>query len=103
MQLREIIVFIGILIFLHAAYSAHHYKSLAMKLGELDSVSLPPSDVILEIIFSFLMMLITLVLPMKFVPIVLSQNKSYKTWEESTSRPDFFTFNHRGRMLSKIN
>eukprot|EP01041_Mallomonas_annulata_P000618 gene618-1192_t len=99
--ISNIIVCIGTLMLLHAVYSAHHFKSLAAKIGQLDDVSIPPMDVVVEAGVSFIIILVGQLLPLNFTPIRITESKVYKSWEENMGRPDYLTFNHRGIFLGK--
>mmetsp|Transcript_4017 Transcript_4017/g.6235 ORF Transcript_4017/g.6235 Transcript_4017/m.6235 type:complete len:104 (-) Transcript_4017:192-503(-) len=95
--------FLGLILLAHAAYSAHHYKGIVAALGMTGDVSMPPADVIIETAVAFALVVIGQIAPMKMIPVRISSEKISKSWEETMQRPEFATFNHRGRALFKRN
>lgn len=116
-MLSKLISFVGAIILVHAAYSAHHYRRLVADstlppslpfasilppfLSSLLPPSLPPVDILLELAVSFLLLLIGQVSPLKLKPVRIAPDKTIRSYEEVMGRPEFATFQHRGRAMAK--
>lgn len=59
------------------------------------------NQIIIEVIFSFGLVLIGQLLPLKLSPVQFSPDILSKTFEEATGRPEFNTYNHRGLLLQQ--
>lgn len=55
----------------------------------------------IEAILALVLVLIAQLYPIKLLPVRVSADKMSKSWEETMNRPEFATFNHRGRSLYK--
>ena len=112
-MLSKIITFLGALILAHAAYSAHHYRRLVAEssfpptlpsssfLLALLPPSLPPADILIELLASFLLILIGQVLPLSLRPVRMTPDKTVRSFEEVMGRPEFASFRHRGRAMGE--
>jgi hypothetical protein len=56
---------------------------------------------VIEAILALLLVLVAQLYPIKLLPVRVSADKMSKSWEETMNRPEFATFNHRGRSLFK--
>jgi len=92
-KIGSILTWLGILVLLHAGYSAHHYKRITPHFME------PPSDVLMEVCAAFGLVLIGKLLPIKIFPVRYSKKTNVRKFEESYERPDFAPVNHRGSLL----
>uniref|UniRef100_A0A0P6E4V5 Membrane magnesium transporter n=1 Tax=Daphnia magna TaxID=35525 RepID=A0A0P6E4V5_9CRUS len=92
---------LGILLLLHAAYSAAQHRSY-LRLTEQEFTSLP-ADIILQTIFSLLLAVygVTMVAG-DFKEIRSNIDLQKKTWKNLNNRPSFYTFNHRGHIFNPI-
>jgi len=116
-MLSKIITFLGALILAHAAYSAHHYRRLVADSSfpptlpfssflpsfiiSLLPPSLPPADILIELLASFLLILIGQVLPLSLRPVRMTPDKTVRSFEEVMGRPEFASFRHRGRAMGE--
>mmetsp|Transcript_13825 Transcript_13825/g.16749 ORF Transcript_13825/g.16749 Transcript_13825/m.16749 type:complete len:108 (+) Transcript_13825:91-414(+) len=103
MEFSQILVAIGFVLMLHAAFSAVHFKGLAQLAGAQTTDHLIPLDVKLEVILSVLLTLIgTLSLAGAFVPFTGSQALGESSWTANiTEAQAFHAYNHRNRFLRK--
>ena len=57
---------------------------------------------VIEVVFSFLVVLAAQIWPLEFTPIRISaDSKMSKSWAEVTSRADFNTYTHQGSKFFK--
>eukprot|EP00615_Pteridomonas_danica_P001583 CAMPEP_0114336656 /NCGR_PEP_ID=MMETSP0101-20121206/5859_1 /TAXON_ID=38822 ORGANISM="Pteridomonas danica, Strain PT" /NCGR_SAMPLE_ID=MMETSP0101 /ASSEMBLY_ACC=CAM_ASM_000211 /LENGTH=105 /DNA_ID=CAMNT_0001468665 /DNA_START=41 /DNA_END=358 /DNA_ORIENTATION=+ len=89
---------VGMLILIHAAYSAAHYKALVADLNE--KTQGPPLDVMVEVAVGFAICMIGSVMSaQKLRPVKGGYDTMNKTFDSLSSPPDFHTFSHRGQVL----
>eukprot|EP00128_Syssomonas_multiformis_P008601 Colp12_sorted_trinity150504_noHs@13422 len=98
----RVILSVGLLVLLHAAYSAEEHHKLA-KLVEDEDERLP-FDIILQTFIAFLVCCYGAVNSFgSFQNISAASEWNSKTWDSISNRASFNTFNHRGRLLFKRN
>ena len=93
----SIVTYIGLILMIHAGYSAHHFRRLMISSDE--DLSLPPNDVIIECYIAFALVIFGQVYPIKLVPVRYSKSSNMRRWNDSFGTQDFSTFNHRGRLI----
>ena len=89
----------GFVVLSHAAYSANHYKNLALLSGF--QASYPPLDVVVEAVIALAVIVVGQALPVKFEPVALTADLMSRSQAEQLGRPDMAMFNHRGREFFK--
>ena len=94
---------VGTIVLVHAAYSANQYKGLvhAQGGGGESSKGLPPVDVLVECLVSFLLILVGQLLPLSLESIVSTPDKKVSAFDDRFGAPEFVRFNHRGRYFKK--
>jgi hypothetical protein len=97
----SILTWTGILMLLHAGYSAHHHRRLILLMGAAEIVDSPPIDVIIEALLAFLIILIGKLFPIKLIPVRYSKKTNKKKWEASYGTPHFTTLNSRLKGLHR--
>ena len=100
--LWRVVLWVGVFIVLHSAYSFVHYKNLMRSLGNSKDALTLPIDVQVELSIGFFLSLVGSVgwsgtlQKAKVTDTVL--NKDFDVYD---NREDFMTFNHRGRSLTR--
>lgn len=96
----------GLLAILHAGYSVHHFQSIVdiAHDGSMDassdvSVDLPPSDVVIEVLVGFILVLIGKLMPIKVHYVRYGKKTNLRKYDESYARPDFAPVSHRTRLF----
>ncbi|CAN0178101.1 ER membrane protein complex subunit 5 [Lampetra fluviatilis] len=88
----------GLLALAHAAFSAAQHRSYT-RLTEQENESLP-SDIVLQTLLGLLVAVYGVVnIAGEFRDMDATAELKYKTFENMSNRPSFYTFNHRGRAL----
>lgn len=83
--MSNLITYSGLLLLAYAAYSA----------AQSSSINIPPR-VIIQALFGMLVTMAGLVRNIKLMDIKYTGHKNYDT---IVNRPNFYTFNHRGRFI----
>ncbi len=93
---------VGLLIILHAGFSAVHYRHFAQGVGVAVKPHEVPTDVKLEVALGFILALVGVLLaagPLK--PIKYSTQMNGKKYDSLSDKDSFRVFNHRGAFLAK--
>ena len=91
----------GLLLVLHSAYSAVHYKSYMRGKGMTVEANTVPADVAVEVLIGFLMCLVGVTFNQgEFLPVKSSCSGDLKKYDTLDSRPEFEVFGHRGKYIA---
>ncbi|CAK9809130.1 ER membrane protein complex subunit 5-B [Anthophora plagiata] len=96
---HKFITFIGLLSFLHAAYSAAQHRSY-LRITEQEFTTLPIDVLIQGIASLFMVMYGVMYIAGDFHEIRAVVDLENKSWETLRNLPSFQIFSHRGRSLS---
>ncbi|KAF8785574.1 ER membrane protein complex subunit 5-like [Argiope bruennichi] len=100
-SLGNFCVFLGLLSLIHAAYSAAQHRAY-LRLIEQTFESLPCDIVAQTILSLFLTIFGVTVISGDFKEIRAVTELENKTYEVIGNRPSFYSFSHRGRVLSSV-
>lgn len=99
-MMSRTLVIIGLLSLTHAAFSAAQHRSY-LRLVEQDFSGFLPADILIQTVLSLVITMIGVVYSSgSFKEIRALDDSKYKSIETIVNRPSFYTFNHRGRLLS---
>ncbi|EGC32055.1 hypothetical protein DICPUDRAFT_38966 [Dictyostelium purpureum] len=91
---------IGIGLFLHTIYSVlQHRKYLRLTDQPFEGV---PLDIIVECIISLLLFSWGIINSQNLIPIKASTHLAKKSYDSFDNRPNFTTFNNRGKYINEI-
>jgi hypothetical protein len=97
--MSKYLVIIGLTSLLHAAYSAAQHRSY-LRLAEQEFDGLLPFDVILQALVSLMVAMVGIVSVCgQFKEIRALDDLKDKSLDTIQNRPNFYIFNHRGRLL----
>ena len=98
LTLDKLFVTTGLLVLLHAAYSATQHRTyLRLTEREFDAL---PADILIQIVFALVTTCYGIVRVVgKFKEIRAAADLDSKTWDNAGNRLSFYTFQHRGRFL----
>ncbi|CAI8021491.1 Membrane magnesium transporter 2 [Geodia barretti] len=100
-RFSKLFLFLGLLLIFHAAYSAVQHRSF-LKLAEEEYTGLP-SDIGAECLLASVLMCVGVVTMVgRFRDIKLTTELNKRTYEMSSNRDAFMTFNHRGHSLYPV-
>ena len=74
-------------------YSANQIKSLSVDAGR--DVSFPPSDILIELLLSFFILLFSQLMESKLYPVKLPKDMKTKHYNEILIRPEYNVYSHR--------
>jgi hypothetical protein len=98
--MSKALVIIGLLSLTHAAFSAAQHRSY-LRLVEQEFSGFLPVDILVQTVVSLIITMIGVVNSSgSFKEIRALDDSKYKSMETIVNRPSFYTFNHRGRLLS---
>mmetsp|Transcript_10434 Transcript_10434/g.20879 ORF Transcript_10434/g.20879 Transcript_10434/m.20879 type:complete len:124 (-) Transcript_10434:193-564(-) len=96
-----VITWIGIIVLCHAGYSTIQYRKYLRLVGE-EFVS-SPADIYLEVLLGFLISFFGVInMSEELLPIRMAETYYQKTVDDTNFRPEFMSFNHRGRVLGTL-
>ena len=99
-SVSRVLVIVGLLSLLHAAFSAAQHRSF-LRLMDQGFGGLLPLDILLQTVLSLLLTMAGVVgRNSDFKEIRALDDSKYKSIETMTNRQSFYMFNHRGRLLS---
>jgi len=99
-NMSKILVIVGLVSLVHSAISAAQHRSY-LRLVEQDFSGLLPLDILLQAVVSLMVTMVGVVNSSgTFKEIRALDDSKYKSMETIVNRPSFYTFNHRGRLLS---
>lgn len=99
--MSKLLIYLGLLSLIHCGFSAAQYRS-HLRLIDQEFDGLLPADIILQALLSLFTTLIGIVqLCDGFKEIRALKELNSKEVETLENHPSFYTFNHRGRLLSK--
>lgn len=96
---HKFITFIGLMLILHAAYSAAQHRTY-LRITEQEFTTLPIDILIQGIVSLFMVMYGVMYIAGDFKEIRAVVDLENKSWETLRNLPSFQIFNHRGRSLS---
>lgn len=97
--MSRLLVCVGLLSFLHAAYSAAQHRSY-LRLIEQEFGGLLPMDILLQTVVSLIVTMVGVVrVSGEFKEIRALDDVKYKNIDTIVNRPSFYLFNHRGRLI----
>eukprot|EP00285_Hemiselmis_virescens_P010014 CAMPEP_0173398744 /NCGR_PEP_ID=MMETSP1356-20130122/42832_1 /TAXON_ID=77927 ORGANISM="Hemiselmis virescens, Strain PCC157" /NCGR_SAMPLE_ID=MMETSP1356 /ASSEMBLY_ACC=CAM_ASM_000847 /LENGTH=123 /DNA_ID=CAMNT_0014358323 /DNA_START=62 /DNA_END=429 /DNA_ORIENTATION=+ len=97
----RLFIVLGFACLIHSAYSTIQYHKHLRMVGE-DYVG-SPLDILFEIVLGFVLCAFGILnTASDFLPIKMAQTFEKKTVEDYLFRPEFVTFNHRGRVVGKM-
>ncbi|CAD7079795.1 unnamed protein product [Hermetia illucens] len=97
--LNKLLLTIGVISLLHAAYSAAQYRTF-LRITEQDSSQLP-FDIVLQALVSLFVIVYNIIQVVgDFKEIRAAVELQEKTWETLSNIPSFYIFNHRGKALA---
>lgn len=100
-KMSRALVIVGLLSLIHSAFSAAQHRSY-LRLIEQEFSGLLPLDILLQTIMSLIITMIGIVkVSGEFKEIRALDDLKYKNIETIYNRPSFYTFNHRGRLLTR--
>lgn len=76
-------------------------KKYLIRIGETVPESLLTTEVIVEVVVGFLLVLVGQLLALRLKPVRIAANIPAVSFEETWSDSDFITFNHRGQSIQK--
>mmetsp|Transcript_61882 Transcript_61882/g.152382 ORF Transcript_61882/g.152382 Transcript_61882/m.152382 type:complete len:118 (+) Transcript_61882:58-411(+) len=95
------ILALGVAFLCHAGYSTIQYHKFLRLIGEDYKGS--PADILLECLLGFLLCAFAVLnLADDFLPVKMAHTFRDKTLDDYSFRPDYTTFNHRGRVVGKM-
>jgi len=98
-QFNRGIVFTGMGILLHAAYSAAEWRQLSRYADMTDMVL--PLDIVLQTLLALLLTMFGVIhIAGDFKEVRATVELETKSWETLRNRPSFYTFSNRGRVFS---
>lgn len=98
-SVHKLIITVGFMSLLHAAYSAAQHRSY-LRITEQQFTSLPFDIILQGIVSLFLTMYGVMAVAGDFKEIRATVDLEEKSWETLRNLPSFYVFNHRGRALS---
>ncbi|CAH0480285.1 unnamed protein product [Peronospora belbahrii] len=100
-SLGKFLIAVGTLLLVHAGYYSVQYENYA-KLTETADAQMPPIEVVVELVVSFLISLVGVLLTSgEVLPIRSNDTLDSRSLATVISSPDFHVFNHRGEALLK--
>ncbi|EGZ12906.1 hypothetical protein PHYSODRAFT_302736 [Phytophthora sojae] len=97
----KLLIAVGALLLVHAGYYSVQYESY-VKLAETADAQMPPFEVVVELVASFLISLVGVLLTSgEIMPIRSNDAMHSRSLATVVSSPDFYVFNHRGKALHK--
>ncbi|KAJ0400901.1 hypothetical protein P43SY_004513 [Pythium insidiosum] len=101
MVVGKLLITVGIVLLLHAGYYSVQYEEYVRVL-EISDAQLPPFAVIVELVLSFVLSLMGVLLVAGDLQHIRSNDALHtRSLPSVTSVPDFHVFNHRGKALHK--
>ena len=98
-MLSRALTVVGCVTLLHAGYSANQYKGLVHDQG--GSMGLPPTDVVVECLLSFVLILFGQLSTLTLESIQVLPDKKFTAFDDRFGAPEFIRFNHRGREFQR--
>ncbi|XP_051166885.1 ER membrane protein complex subunit 5 [Leptopilina boulardi] len=99
---HKILIFVGFLSVIHAAYSAAQHRSY-LRITEQEFTTLPIDIIIQGILSLFVVMYGVMFIAGDFKEIRAVVDLENKSWETLRNLPSFQVFNHRGKAMSPDN
>ncbi|GAB9465963.1 hypothetical protein Gpo141_00003349 [Globisporangium polare] len=100
-MLGKLLIAVGSLLLLHAGYYSVQYAEY-VKLTEVTDAKMPPFEVVVELVLSFVISLVgVLITAGEVLPIRSNQALHARSLSTVISSPEFHVFNHRGKALHK--
>ncbi|CAI5726874.1 unnamed protein product [Peronospora farinosa] len=97
----KLLIAMGTLLLVHASYYSVQYEIYAKSTETLDA-PMPPFEVVVELVVSFLISLVGVLLTSgEMLPIRSNDALHSRSLATVISSPDFHVFNHRGKTLHK--
>ncbi|XP_058446538.1 ER membrane protein complex subunit 5 [Malaya genurostris] len=97
--LNKLVLFVGFLSLLHAAYSAAQHRAY-LRITDQEFSNLPVDIIFQAILSLFLIIYNILQVVGDFKEIRAAVDLQAKSWETLANIPSFYTFNHRGKALA---
>lgn len=100
-MIAKFLMFFGTVLLIHAGYSANQYKTLAYSQGKENVSTLPPADILIECLLSFIFIVVGQMMPLSLESIQISSRNKFMAFADRFGTPDYSRSFHRGREFQK--